>query len=118
MAGIEFEAPLELVDRGGAIVTIPPEVYEELGGSGRIPINATFDGISYRGSINRSIGGSAILGVLEAIRSDLGEGDVKSAFGRLSYTHQREYVQWIQEAKRPDTRQRRIAGTIERLTSS
>ncbi len=58
--------------------------------------------------------------MLKAIRSDLGvgEGDAKAAFGKLSYTHQREYVRWIEEAKRPDTQQRRIAGTIERLTSS
>ena len=29
----------------------------------------------------------------------------------LSYSHQREYVEWIDEAKRAETRARRIAGT-------
>ena len=33
----------------------------------------------------------------------------------LSSSHRREYVQWIEEAKRPETRQRRIDGTVERL---
>ena len=39
----------------------------------------------------------------------------KEAFARLSYTHRREYVDWVQEAKRPETRSRRIASTVERV---
>jgi uncharacterized protein YdeI (YjbR/CyaY-like superfamily) len=39
----------------------------------------------------------------------------KAAFGSLSFTHKREYVEWIEEAKRPETRERRIAGTVERV---
>ena len=38
-----------------------------------------------------------------------------TAFDRLSFTHRREYVQWITEAKRPETRARRVAGTLDRL---
>jgi hypothetical protein len=34
---------------------------------------------------------------------------------KLSYTHQKEYVQAIEEAKRPETRTRRIAKTLEAL---
>lgn len=36
-------------------------------------------------------------------------------FRQLSYSHQREYVRWIEEAKRAETRQNRIDKTIERL---
>jgi hypothetical protein len=39
----------------------------------------------------------------------------QSAFAHLSFTHQKEFVSWIQEAKRPETRQRRIAQVLERL---
>ncbi len=39
----------------------------------------------------------------------------KSFFSKLSYIHQREYVNWINKAKRAETRQRRIAKTIEML---
>jgi uncharacterized protein YdeI (YjbR/CyaY-like superfamily) len=39
----------------------------------------------------------------------------RAAFGRLSYTHCREYVEWIAEAKRPATRARRVAETVERV---
>lgn len=34
---------------------------------------------------------------------------------QLSYTHQREYVQWIEEAKKSETRDRRIAKAVEML---
>lgn len=43
------------------------------------------------------------------------EKQAKAFFDRLSYTHQREYVMWINEAKREETRQRRIAKAIEML---
>lgn len=41
--------------------------------------------------------------------------EAKSFFDNLSYTHRREYVNWINEAKREETRQNRIAKTIEML---
>jgi uncharacterized protein YdeI (YjbR/CyaY-like superfamily) len=31
----------------------------------------------------------------------------------MSYTHRREYVEWIEEAKREETRHRRIAKAVE-----
>ncbi len=43
------------------------------------------------------------------------EKEAKAFFEKLSYTHQREYVTWINEAKREETRQYRIAKTIEML---
>jgi hypothetical protein len=41
--------------------------------------------------------------------------DAKTAFGALSFTHRREYAEWVGEAKRDDTRQRRVAQTLEKL---
>jgi len=43
------------------------------------------------------------------------EKEAKAFFHKLSYTHQREYVMWINEAKREETRQSRIMKTIEML---
>ncbi len=40
----------------------------------------------------------------------------EKAWEKLSYTHQKEHVQAIEEAKKPETRQRRIAKAIDRLT--
>jgi hypothetical protein len=43
------------------------------------------------------------------------EKEAKAAFEKLSYTHQKEYVAWIEEAKKDETRQKRIVKTIEML---
>ena len=47
-----------------------------------------------------------------ALRADPAARD---AFARLSFTHAREYVEWVEGAKRPETRARRIATTVERV---
>ena len=39
-------------------------------------------------------------------------------FQSLSYTHQKEYVQWIEEAKREETRQRRLTKALDMLHNS
>ncbi len=44
-----------------------------------------------------------------------GDEVARLAFIGLSYSHQREYAEWITEAKRPETRARRVAQTLERL---
>jgi hypothetical protein len=41
----------------------------------------------------------------------------RAAFGKLSFSHQREYVQWIEQAKRAETRARRVADTVRRVVS-
>ena len=41
--------------------------------------------------------------------------DAKAFFDKLAYTHQKEYVTWINEAKRDETRQARVVKTIGML---
>lgn len=41
--------------------------------------------------------------------------EAKAFFDKLSYTHRKEYVTWINEAKKDETRQSRIVKTIEML---
>jgi len=36
-------------------------------------------------------------------------------FAKLAFSHQREYVRWLEGAKKPETRARRLAETVERL---
>jgi len=148
MAEATFRAPVRSSGRGGGghLVDVPPEVIEALGGKGRIPVTATFDGVPYRGSIVR-MGGGAVLGVQKAIMAEagvsvddtltvvvrnddaprevevpndlaeaLGRDDVaRAAFDGLSFSHKREYVDAINEAKRPGTRARRIERTIQAM---
>ncbi|MGH9234634.1 MAG: YdeI/OmpD-associated family protein [Acidimicrobiales bacterium] len=44
-----------------------------------------------------------------------GRPDLAAVFDGLSFSHRREYAQWVGEAKRPETRARRVAGTLDRL---
>jgi len=39
----------------------------------------------------------------------------KEIFSSLSFTNQKEYVSWIEAAKRSDTKQRRLEATLEKL---
>jgi hypothetical protein len=44
-----------------------------------------------------------------------GEAQARKNFERLSYSHRKEYVDWIEEAKRDETRRRRIEKTVGML---
>jgi bacteriocin resistance YdeI/OmpD-like protein/uncharacterized protein DUF1905 len=43
------------------------------------------------------------------------DSEARAAFDRLAYTHRKEYARWIDEAKRDETRQRRVAQALEML---
>lgn len=144
----EFEAVLEAGDGdGGVFVVIPFSVPEVYGTKGRVPVQVTFDGYPYQGSITPLGDGYHALHVLKQIRKAVGKtiGDTvrvglsrdvaerkitppddlaaqlelnpKAAayFAKLAYTHQREFVRWLEGAKRPDTRAHRLAQTVEML---
>jgi len=42
--------------------------------------------------------------------------EAKNTFDKLAHTHRKEYILWIEQAKRPETRERRLQQTLERLT--
>jgi Bacteriocin-protection, YdeI or OmpD-Associated/Domain of unknown function (DUF1905) len=44
-----------------------------------------------------------------------GDDEAHTAFESLSYSHRKEYANWIVEAKREETRRRRVGETLERL---
>lgn len=41
--------------------------------------------------------------------------EARAAFDSLSYTHRKEYVRWIEEAKRAETRRRRVEKAVSML---
>ncbi len=67
-------------ENGGAYITFPYDIRKEFG-KGRVKVHATFDGISYDGSIvNMGVknpDGSIcyIIGVLKSIRNQLNKSD-------------------------------------------
>jgi hypothetical protein len=148
MARARFTARLRPSGRGGGghLVEVPVEVVAALGGRGRIPVRASFNGVPYRGSIVR-MGGVMMLGVTKAIMAEAGAGpgdlldvvvendeaardievpqELSKALKRnraaaavwdgLSFSHRREYVGFIIEAKKEETRARRVEKTIQEL---
>ena len=44
-----------------------------------------------------------------------GDEEANMAFERLSYTHRREFAEWIAEARRDETRERRLTQTLALL---
>ncbi|TQL47322.1 bacteriocin resistance YdeI/OmpD-like protein [Homoserinimonas aerilata] len=126
-----------------AYVAFPHDVRELFGTGGRVPVVATFDGVPYRGSLVTYGGPHLILvlaSIRESIGKEPGDtvhvtialdeeprlieldedvaaaftaAGVTDAFRAMSYSHQREYQQWIVGAKREETRARRIAKSIE-----
>lgn len=141
-----FKGEIQPGPSGGAFVIIPFDVEKELG-SKRPKVKATFDGVSYRGTLVRMGMPEHILLVRKDVRSKIGKGpgdtvevtigadteprvvkappdlmsrfeqnpQARALFDELSYTSRREYVAWIEGAKKPDTRERRLAKTIEGL---
>lgn len=54
--------------------------------------------------------------VPEALKKALaGDGAARAAFEGLSFSHRKEYARWIDEAKRDETRARRVTQALEML---
>ena len=77
----EYDTVLhETDDNGGAYVVFPWDIRQEFG-KGRVKVHADFDGIPYDGSIVnmglKNDDGSicCVIGVLKAIRKEIGKGD-------------------------------------------
>jgi hypothetical protein len=73
-----FEAEIKKVpDIDGAYIDIPFDVRAEFG-KGRVPVDATFDGEPYAGSLVRMKTPNHIIGIRKEIRAKIGKqpGDV------------------------------------------
>ncbi len=74
----EFDAEiLKVPDIDGAYIEIPFDVKAEFG-KGRVPVNATFDGEPYQGSLVRMKTPCHIIGIRKDIRAKIGKqpGDI------------------------------------------
>jgi uncharacterized protein YdeI (YjbR/CyaY-like superfamily) len=64
-------------------------------------------------------GGGAFVEIPAELKKALSkDAEAKAIFDKLSASHQKEYVTWINEAKREETRQARIVKTIAMLKKS
>ncbi len=127
-------------------ITIPFDV-EEVFGAKRIPVKATVNGAVYTGSIVRMAGkymlgmpkafreeagisaGEIIMVTIEAdtaprtveVPKDLAaaikKAGVSAAWDKLSFTHRKEHVRAVEDAKKPETRVKRIEKAVEMLAA-
>lgn len=51
-------------------------------------------------------------GLAEALARD---SEASVAYGRLAYTHRKEFARWIEEAKREETRARRVTQALDMI---
>jgi hypothetical protein len=117
-----------LQPRGPAAAVILDEEQVAAVGEGRkrFPVVATVNGHTWRTTVTR-MGGEYLLGLNKEVRAgaqaeagdavDVEEGDAeaRARYEALSYTHRKEYARWIAEAKREETRERRVVQALEML---
>jgi Bacteriocin-protection, YdeI or OmpD-Associated/Domain of unknown function (DUF1905) len=138
-----FDAVLEPFGPAGA-VTLPFDPKEEWG-KVRAPVRGTIDGhpftttvaryggvdyLAFRREVREAAGveigatvaieveldtSERVVCVPEDLAVALAEAGVRDAFDRLSYTHRKEYVSWVEEAKREQTRKTRIGRSVDLL---
>src|SRR5262245_1458558 len=143
MASTQFSAELERVGKTSARLRVPVDLKEiygrarpplevTIGGHTWRTTPGVYGGVAYIG-LNKDVRAAAgvdagddvrvtleldteprTVDVPEDLRAALAaDPAADAAFARLSFTHRREYVEWVEEAKRLETRARRIAGTVE-----
>jgi len=141
----KFSATLEGVEGSSAtFVRVPSKIVQALGGRIRVPVRILINAVEHRTTMC-NMGMGPMIGVPAALRTaariergrritiavevdtkertvDLPADFAKSmsdaerrTYDALAYTHRKEYVQWIEGAKKPDTRARRIAQAREKL---
>ena len=74
MKEYRFKASIEPGIGGGAAVAFPFDVEKEFGVRGRVPVKSTRDGVEYAGSLMKCGSGPHMLGVLKAVREQIGKG--------------------------------------------
>ncbi len=73
MKKYKFKARIESESGGGAYILFPYDTEKEFGVKGRVPIQATFDGIAYTGSLLKCGESQHMLGLLKSIREQIGK---------------------------------------------
>ena len=140
-----FDAVLEEGRGGGALVRVPFDVREVFGSGrpkvralidgyeyrGSLAAMGGVHVLGVRKDVRSAIGkaiGDAVrvelsldtapreVALPEELRSALiGSPDASARYDGLSYTHRREFAQWVEQAKRPETRERRAARAVEMI---
>ncbi|MET0788802.1 MAG: YdeI/OmpD-associated family protein [Cellulomonas sp.] len=142
---MRFRTVLELSGKSATGMPVPAEVVEAMGRGARFPVVVTINGYSYRSTVT-PYGGKTLIPVSAENRAGAGiaageeidvdiefddaprtvevpddlaaalTGTARAAFDALSVSRRKAIVQPIEDAKTPETRERRIAKAIADLT--
>jgi len=141
---MRFESTVELGGKTATGIPVPDAVVEELGGSSRPAVTISVNGHTYRTTAAR-MGGrflvplsaehreAAGLSAGDAVTVDIAldtaprevalpadleaamDDAARTAYDGLAYSHRKEWVRWVEEAKKPETRAARIEKTVAGL---
>lgn len=142
---MRFRAVLETNGKTATGIEVPAAVVDALGSSRRPAVTVTIRDYSYRSTIASMGGRFLIpvsaevrndvgvtagdeldvdveldtapreVAVPDDLAAALTAAGVSDVFDRLPYTHRKEHVRAVEDAKKPETRQRRIDKAIEML---
>ena len=141
---MEFRTTIELGGKTATGMQVPADVVASLNAGKRAPVVVTVGGYSYRTTVapyggayyvplaaehREAAGVAAEQEVDVSIELDTAPREVtlpddlaaamddeaQAAYDRLSFTHRKEWVRWVEEAKKPETRTTRIEKTVAGL---
>ena len=141
---MEFRATVVLGGKTATGIQVPDEIVEALGSGKRPPVVVTLGGYTYRTTVapmsgafwiplaaehREAAGVQADQAVDVSIELDTAPrevplpddlaaafgDDVRTNFDGLAFSHRKEWVRWVEEAKKPETRATRIEKTVESL---
>jgi hypothetical protein len=141
---MEFRTTVELGGKTATGLRVPDDVIESLGAGKRPPVHITVGNYSYRTTVapmgvafyvplaaeHREAAGVRA-GEEVDVRIELDSAPrevpvpddlstamddlVRRTFDGLAYSHRKEWVRWVEEAKKPETRAARVTKTVESL---
>jgi hypothetical protein len=140
---VRFTATLELGGKTATGIEVPESVVSALGGGRRPAVTVTLGAHTYRTTVAsmggrflipvsaavREAAGIAAgdtldveiepdtaprtVGVPDDLAAALSAAGASAAWSRLAYSHQKEWVRSVCDAKKPETRARRVAAAVE-----
>ena len=141
---MEFRTTVVQSGKTATGLQVPDEVVAALGGGRRPPVTVTLGDHGYRTTV-APMGGAFWIPLAAEHREAAGvqaeqevdvsieldtaprevpvpddlatamDDDARAAFDGLAFSHRKEWVRWVEEAKKPETRTARIEKTVEGL---
>ena len=131
MSTVSFSTIAEPNPRALLLIEIPESVMAKLGAGKRVPVRVMLNGVKYRSTI-AVYGGRYYLparreiceevdtaprtvGVPVDLARALSAAKLRSDFDAFSFSHRKEFVDWVKSAKGADTRAGRIPKVVAQV---